>query len=262
MSSTQSAARPAHPEGADRASRETVSFILPAHNEAESLPILFEELRSAAKALGRACEFVVVDDASDDGTAAWLAEEALREPRLVLVRFSRNRGQSAALAAGIQASRGEILVTLDADLQNPPADAIPLIGALSECDLACGVRERRSDRWAKRAGSRVANAFRRAMLGDRFRDVGCSLKAWRRPVATSLPKFHGFHRFVPLLAEAAGYRVTEVPVRHRPRQHGATHYGNLGRALHGLRDLLGVAWLLRRNISDAEVAAPAVTGPR
>lgn len=227
-----------------------LSFVVPAHDERASLPALVEEIRAAAARLGAPYEIVVVDDGSEDGTDAWL-EGAARAADLRFVRHRRKLGQSAALASGLRASRGDLLVTLDADLQNDPADVPALLAALDGADLVCGVRAARRDGVAKRFGSRVANALRRLVLRDRFRDVGCSLKVWRREVAERVPRFDGFHRFLPLLAEAEGFRVVERPVSHRPRRHGRTHYGNFARALRGLHDLLGVRWLLRRRLPGA-----------
>jgi glycosyltransferase involved in cell wall biosynthesis len=227
---------------------ELVSFVVPAHDERESLEVLVAEIRAAAARLGRRHEIVVVDDGSTDGSWDWLRAEAAARPDVVARRFRVNRGQSAALAAGLDASRGGIVVTMDADLQNDPADAVALVAALDGSDLACGVRMRRHDRWSKRIGSRIGNGVRSLLLRDRFRDVGCSLKAWRRPVAARMPRFRGFHRFIPVLARAEGFRVVEVPVSHRGRRYGRTHYGNLRRAWQGLADVFGVAWLRSRRI--------------
>ena len=226
---------------------DLVSFVIPAHNEEESLPVLLDEVRAAARDLGRPYEIVVVDDGSTDSTGAWLAEQAALGDDLEVVRLEPNRGQSGAMAAGFEAARGEVLVTLDADLQNDPKDTGLLLAALDgSADLACGVRSQRYDNFSKRIGSRIGNGFRRWVLGDRFRDVGCTLKAWRSPVAAAVPKFDGFHRFIPILAEAEGFRVVEVEVSHRQRRYGDTHYGNLGRAIKGLRHLFSVRRMLKQ----------------
>jgi len=221
---------------------------VPAHNEEESLPLLVEEIREAARTLERPYEIVVVDDGSTDMTGAWLKSQAERSRDLVVLFTARNRGQSAAMAAGLLASGGGVIVTLDADLRNDPADAPRLVEALEDCDLACGVRRTRRDSAAKRLGSRFANALRRWWLHDEFRDVGCTLKAWKRSVAERIPKFVGFHRYIPILAKAEGLKIREIEVSHRAREHGKTHYGNLGRAWKGLFDLFGVRWLLRRRV--------------
>jgi len=222
-----------------------ISFVVAAHNEEESLPILLAEIRAAAQ--GSEYEIVIVNDGSSDTTGALLDADAKNHDDLRPIHFRTNHGQSAAMSIGIEESRGDILVTMDADLQNDPADHKLLLAALEGNDLACGVRARRKDTWRKRIGSRFANWVRRSLLpGDDFRDVGCTLKAWRREVALRIPKFHGFHRFIPILARSEGYKVVEVEVSHRAREHGQTHYGNLGRAISGFRDLLGTRWLLKR----------------
>jgi glycosyltransferase involved in cell wall biosynthesis len=225
-----------------------VSFVLPAHDECASLPTLLEEIREVARRMDWSHEIVVVDDGSDDGSEAWLREQVEKSRDLRALRLPRCHGQSTALARGLAASRGEVVVTLDADLQNVPADTPALVEALRDADLACGVRQGRRDTFAKRLGSRVANRALRSALGVDFRDTGCAHRAWRRPVVERIPRFEGFHRFVPVLAAAEGFRVVQLPVSHRPRSFGRTHYGNWRRALRGLYDLLGVGWLLRRRL--------------
>jgi dolichol-phosphate mannosyltransferase len=226
-----------------------ISFVLPAHDERESLPVLLGEIRAVAAELGGDYEIVVVDDGSSDGTEAWLREQVRASHDLRALRLRGQRGQSTALARGLAASRGDIVVTLDADLQNVPGDTPALLKALEGADLACGVRQGRRDSLAKRIGSRVANRALRGALGVQHRDTGCCHRAWRRSVVERVPRFEGFHRFVPVLASAEGFRVVEVPVGHRPRRFGRTHYGNLGRAVRGLYDLIGVGWLLRRRLA-------------
>ena len=236
---------------------DLVSFVLAAYQEHESLPILLGEIRAAAVTGGFPYEIVAVDDGSTDGSADWLRAQAGEHDDLVAVLLPRNRGQSAAMAVGLAAARGGRIVTMDSDLQNDPADCIGLLEALDaeDADLATGVRARRQDSWSKRIGSRLGNGLRRWMLRDEFRDVGCQLRVWRRPVAEAIPKFRGFHRYIPVLARDAGFKVVERDVGHRARQHGISKYGNLGRAVAGLRDLRGVRWLQSRavHVGGAEV---------
>jgi len=184
-----------------------------------------------------------VDDGSSDGTAALLLAEAASDPRLVIVRFEKNAGQSAALAAGLARARGDVVVTLDADLQNDPADIPKLLAALADADVVSGVRAQRHDSWIRRVSSRIANATRRAVLGDSITDIGCSLKAYRREVLVGLPMFVGVHRFLPALCAFRGARVVEVPVHHRPRTRGVSKYGMGNRLWRGIHDLIGVSWL-------------------
>jgi dolichol-phosphate mannosyltransferase len=139
-----------------------------------------------------------------------------------------------------------VLVTLDADLQNDPADIPALLAALEGADVVSGVRATRQDDWLRRVSSRVANGVRRATLGDRVTDIGCSLKAYRREAIEGLPLFVGAHRFLPALCQFRGARVVEIPVPHRPRRHGVSKYGVGNRLFRGIRDLLGVRWLKSR----------------
>ncbi len=229
---------------------ELVSFVLAAYEERDSLPALLDEIRSAAKRGGLSYEIVVVDDGSSDGSAAWLKQQAAEHGDVVPILFPVNRGQSAGMAVALRAANGSRLVTMDSDLQNDPADSLALLEALDaeQADLATGVRVNRRDSWGKRVGSRLGNAVRRWQLKDEFRDVGCQIRAWRRPVVDAIPMFRGFHRYIPVLARDAGFKVVERDVNHRHRQHGYSKYGNLGRALAGLRDLRGVRWLQSRAI--------------
>jgi dolichol-phosphate mannosyltransferase len=229
--------------------RPEISVVVPAYNELDSLPPLFAELRAALAATGRTWELVVVDDGSTDGTAAALAAEAGRDPRVVPLILERNAGQSAALAAGLSRVRGEIVVTLDADLQNDPADLPRLLAALVNADVVSGVRAKRNDSWVRIVSSRIANATRRAVLGDPVTDIGCSFKAYRREALEGLPMFVGVHRFLPALCVFRGARFAEVELNHRPRRHGVSKYGVGNRLWRGLADLNGVLWLRSRLVS-------------
>lgn len=226
--------------------RPQLSAVVPAYDEVESLPLLVAELEAALESTARTWELVLVDDGSRDGTGERMAAEAAREPRIRVVRLERNAGQSAALAAGLVRARGDVVVTLDADLQNDPADIPALLAALERADVVSGVRAERHDTWLRRVSSRIANATRRAVLGDRVTDIGCSLKAYRREALEGLPMFVGMHRFLPALCAFRGARVVEIPVRHRPRLRGVSKYGMGNRLWRGIHDLIGVAWLKRR----------------
>ena len=226
--------------------RPQLTAVVPAYNEVESLPQLLRELRTALDATGRAWELVLVDDGSTDGSGELLQAEAARDARLVVLRFVKNAGQSAALAAGLARARGDAVVTLDADLQNDPADIPNLLAALAGADVVSGVRAKRHDSWIRLVSSRIANATRRAVIGDRVTDIGCSLKAYRREVLEGLPMFVGVHRFLPALCAFRGARVVEVPVHHRPRTRGVSKYGMGNRLWRGIHDLVGVSWLKAR----------------
>jgi glycosyltransferase involved in cell wall biosynthesis len=228
--------------------RPEISVVVPAYNELESLGPLFSELRLALAATGRTWELLVVDDGSTDGTAEALATEAARDPRVVPLVLEKNAGQSAALAAGLSRVRGDIVVTLDADLQNDPADLPRLLAALANADVVSGVRAKRNDSWVRLVSSRIANSVRRAVLGDPVTDIGCSFKAYRREVLEGLPMFVGVHRFLPALCVFRGARFTEVELHHRARQHGVSKYGVGNRLWRGLADLNGVLWLKSRMV--------------
>ena len=225
-----------------------VSLVIPVFNEIECLPALLAEIRAALDPTGSNYEVVLVDDGSSDGSAEWLDRAADSDPHLSVVHFARNAGQSAAFAAGFRAARGEIVVTLDADGQNPPREIPKLLAALSDgVDIVAGYRATRRDSTWRRVQSRIANAVRNGLSGETIRDTGCSLKAFRRRYLLELPVFNGMHRFLPTLCRLAGARtVVEVPVDHRPRQGGNSKYGMLNRAWRAFVDLLGVRWLQRR----------------
>lgn len=229
-----------------------LSLVIPAYNERENVVPLFAELREALAAVGRSYEIVAVDDGSRDGTAEWLVREAARDPHVVPVLLAANSGQSAALAAGIRRARGAVIVTLDADLQNDPADLPRLLSALEDADVVSGVRRHRQDDWLRRLSSRIANAVRRAVLGDTLTDIGCSFKAYRREALEGVPLFVGAHRFLPALCMFRGARLIEVPLSHRPRRHGTSKYGVGNRLWRGLYDLVGVRWLRSRMLRYRE----------
>jgi len=221
-----------------------VSVIVPVYNEEENVPILQAELRAALRAIDH--ELIFVDDGSADRTV----ERIETEPNLRVIRFEKNAGQSAAMYAGLQAAQGAILVLIDGDLQNDPADIPKLVGEISNgADLVCGYRALRRDTRVKRLTSRVANVVRSRYTKDGVRDTGCTLKAMRRECVSALVPFKGMHRFIPALIKDAGYRLVEIPVNHRPRRFGQTKYGLGNRAVRATMDMFGVRWLLSRRLN-------------
>lgn len=227
--------------------RPAVSVVLPVHNERESLGPLLAEVRAALGDEG--LEIVAVDDASTDGSLEELTRLARDIPVLRVLRLPRRGGQSAALAAGWTAARAPVIVTLDADGQNDPADIPRLLAALeSEPGLGAvvGFRVGRRDGAWKRLQSVVANRVRDAVTGHRVRDTACGLKVLRRDAVIHVPRFDGMHRFLPTLLVREGLVVRELGVAHRARRHGRTKYGMWNRAVRGLRDAVGVRWLMRR----------------
>jgi dolichol-phosphate mannosyltransferase len=197
-------------------------------------------------------EILAVDDCSTDETPAILRACATAMPELRPLRHRRNAGQSMAIVTGAHAARGAVLVTLDGDGQNDPADIPALWDALQSAAnggaglLLAGHRVKRRDSWVKKASSKIANAVRSRLLGDATPDTGCGLKMLRRDLFLRLPAFDHMHRFLPALVLRAGGSVRSVPVNHRPRAGGASHYGTWGRLKAGLVDMAGVMWLKRR----------------
>lgn len=245
-----------------------VSIVVPMRNEAGNAGPVVREI-AAALAGGPEAEIVVVDDASTDDTAAHLL--ALRDevPMLRLIRHDRQGGQSAAVYSGVSAARGRIVCTLDGDGQNPPSELpklwAPLIAdAEGRLGLVAGQRVGRQDTLSKKLASRFANALRARILHDGTRDSGCGLKGFRRDAFLALPYFDHMHRFLPALFRRDGWEVALVDVSHRERLTGRSNYSNLQRALVGITDLMGVAWLIRRRrkarateAAETRPAAPA-----
>jgi dolichol-phosphate mannosyltransferase len=218
-----------------------ISVVVPLYNEEGNVAELQRQIEAALAT--RDYEIVLVDDASTDNTLANIPGGE----RVRVIRFEKNSGQSAAMHAGIHNSRGDIIVTLDGDLQNDPADIPAMITMLNQgWDLVCGYRQKRKDTAFKRLQSRIANAVRSRFVGDGVRDTGCTLKAMRRECREALLLFNGMHRFIPALIRNMGWRVTELPVNHRPRVSGVSKYGFGNRALRATMDMLGVRWLNSR----------------
>ncbi len=223
-----------------------LSVVVPAYNEEESVVACVEELRQVMEQLGRPYEIIVVDDGSTDGTVGVLREQKTRFPELVIVRFDRNQGQTAAFDAGFKAARGRVIVTMDADMQNDPADIPWLVELTRYWDVVCGYRKTRHDSIVRRVSSAIANGVRNWLTDEFIRDVGCSLRAMRAECVKGLKLYTGMHRFLPTLLKLDGYRVTEYPVNHRPRQRGKSKYGIGNRLFRGLRDLMAVRWMKSR----------------
>ena len=221
-----------------------ISIIVPLFNEEENMSILQSELRAALA--GRDYEIIFVDDGSTDRTFERIESGANARA----IRFAKNAGQSAAIYAGLQAAKGATAVLIDGDLQNDPTDIERLLAEIANgADLVCGYREKRKDTLLKRLTSRVANFVRSRFVKDYVRDTGCTLKAMRRECIAALVPFKGMHRFIPALIKGAGYRLVEVPVRHRPRRFGRSKYGLGNRALRATIDMFGVRWLLSRRLN-------------
>ena len=225
-----------------------LSVILPVHDEAQNLPILWKEVAEVLPALASSAEVIFVDDGSTDGSAEIIRDLARQDSRIRLLRFEKNAGLSAAFHAGFQAARGRIVATLDSDLQNDPRDLLALVARLDGADAAVGMRLIRHDSLLKRVSSRVGNGVRRTVTGDPVQDSACSLRVMKRECLSAVPPYTGMHRFIPSLLKMAGFRVVEVPVHHRPRKFGRSKYGVGNRALTAFVDLLAVRWMMGRRL--------------
>jgi glycosyltransferase involved in cell wall biosynthesis len=225
-----------------------LSVVIPVYNEEESLPPLWAELREVLERLEVAFEVVFVDDGSRDRSAEIVRAFRDADPRVRLVRLKENGGETAATDAGFKAARGRRVVVMDADLQNDPADIPTLLSHLDHWDAATGwrVERARGDNLVRRVSSRVANHLRNWLSQESIQDSGCTFRAFRRECLRGLVLYKGFHRFIPTLLKMRGYRVIEVPVRHRPRRFGRSKYGVLNRALVAFADLLAIRWMSAR----------------
>src|SRR5262249_31195419 len=225
-----------------------LSVVIPVHNAEEKLPLLWPELRSVLDADRLDFEVIFVDDGSRDGSAEIVRAMRDRDPRVRLVRLKTNAGETAATDAGFHAARGRLVVTMDADLQNDPRDIPGLLRHLDRWDAVTGwrVNRRDGDSMVRRLSSRIANRVRNWLSDDMIQDSGCTFRAFRRECLRGLVLYRGFHRFMPTLLKMRGYRVVEVPVRHRPRRFGQSKYGVLNRVFVATADLLVVRWMKSR----------------
>lgn len=228
--------------------RPALSVVIPFHNEGANIAPLLAELRETLTALAIPAEIICVDDGSTDTTPAELAAAASAWPGIRVETFPKNQGQAAALWHGFHAAQGDFVAMLDGDGQNPPAELAKLWPLRESADMISGARAGRKDSALRRIMSRTANAVRRTLLRDGVTDTGCSLKIFRREVVASLLPIRTLYSFIPAFAVSAGFTVREVPVAHRPRRAGVSHYGLRVMALHPLLDLLALTWLLRRTL--------------
>jgi glycosyltransferase involved in cell wall biosynthesis len=225
-----------------------LSVVFPVYNEEENLPILMEEIARALDGKGWSYEVVAVDDGSTDRSLAVLRDLRAKYPSLRILAFEKNSGQTAALDAAWRGAHGRLVVSLDADLQNDPADIPKMMIALesSEADMVIGVRVNRHDTWSRKMQSRIGNGVRNWITNDRITDTGCSLKLVKREAIDKVKLYTGMHRFLPTLVRMAGYKVIEMPVNHRARKFGTSKYGAMNRAFRGFVDCMAVRWMGKR----------------
>jgi glycosyltransferase involved in cell wall biosynthesis len=233
------------------------SVVIPVYNEQDNILPLAGECSILTTEPGP-FEILFVDDGSKDQTWSMIFEAARRYPFIRGLRTNRNRGQSAALLLGLANARGDVLVTMDGDRQNNPADIPRLVNRVGQVDVVCGYRAQRRDTWSRRIGSRIANNIRNRVTHDGIRDTGCSLKAFKRECLEDLPPIDGVHRFMAAYFKLRGRTIEEIPVDHRPRPAGASKYTNLSRLPRTVFDLIGFIWYRRRllNLLDPDDRAP------
>jgi dolichol-phosphate mannosyltransferase len=228
-----------------------LSVVFPVYNEEENIPILLDEIARALAGRGWTYEIVAVDDGSTDRSLEVLREQRAKHPTLRVLAFEKNSGQTAALDAAWRAAQGTYVVSLDADLQNDPADIPRMMDKLREsgADMVIGVRVNRHDTWSRKMQSRIGNGVRNWITNDRITDTGCSLKLVRRDAVQRVTLYTGMHRFLPTLVRMQGHKVIEMPVNHRARQFGVSKYGAMNRAFRGLVDCMAVRWMGKRMLS-------------
>jgi dolichol-phosphate mannosyltransferase len=248
------------PEVDGLSERLRFSIVVPFYNEYSNAAPLIREIRSVTATWSDPYEAILIDDGSTDYTAAAIRDEIVTWPEARLFQLFENYGQATALYLGMQASRGDYVILLDGDGQNDPRDISRLLKALDRADLVVGVRRDRQDSAARLIMSRIGNAIRSRLLGDGIKDSGCGLKAFRREVVAAFIPIRTLYSFMPALAISAGYKVTQLPVCHRPRKSGKSKYGIMVFAWRPIVDLMGVWWFCRRRCPNPPAKTAKSTG--
>lgn len=225
-----------------------ISLIVPFFSEEENVSFVLREAKDVLMNLNQDFEIIAVDDGSKDKTFENLLNLKKEINNLRVLKAGENGGQSSAVWAGILSAKGDILITMDGDGQNCPEDIPVMLEELKNCDMVIGVRQKRKDTLWKKISSKIANSFRKFVLNDPFKDIGCGLRVFKKEIISFIPPFKTIHRFLPILVLWQGYKVKEIEIKHRERYKGASKYGTWKRLVLGLNDLIGMLWLKRRII--------------
>jgi glycosyltransferase involved in cell wall biosynthesis len=223
-----------------------LSLVIPCYNEQENIPTLLSRVSASLDTIGKPYEVIIVDDGCTDDSPKILADAMKQHPWLRVLKLNRNSGQSAAFEAGFAAARGEVIATIDADLQNDPEEIPRLLPMLDGVDMITGWRKDRADTWFRRRQTRIANRIRNYLSRETIEDSASSLKIYKAHTLKGLKLFNGAHRFFPTLVKMRGYTVLETPVKHSPRHAGTAKYGFRNRALRAFIDLLAIRWMKSR----------------
>ncbi len=228
--------------------RVNISIVVPVYNEEKNLPVLIPQIAQVLEPLGESYEMIFVDDGSTDESRKVLKEMTSQFPQIHFLGFRKNCGETAAIAAGLKEAKGQIVITIDGDLQNDPKDIPRMLEYLKDYDMVTGWRETRDDPWIKRISSKIANRIRNKLSGETIRDSGCTFRAYKRECLRNLKLYKGMHRFMPTLVKMEGFRVIEIPIAHHPRQFGVSKYTTWNRMWGAFVDLLAVRWMKSRHI--------------
>jgi glycosyltransferase involved in cell wall biosynthesis len=228
---------------------EKISVIAPVYNEEENISRFIDSVKKAVKKQFTDYEIILINDGSTDNSRQILDEEAEKNSSVKVYHFTKNNGQTAALAAGFEMCTGDLVVTMDSDLQTDPEDIYILLPYLKDYQMINGRRASREDGFAKKIQSKIGNGMRNWITDDNIQDTGCPLKLMKKEVAKSYKLFEGMHRFLPTLARLNGFKVTEVPVRHYDREYGVSKYNAFNRMFKGLKDAFAVRWMKSRMLN-------------
>ncbi len=226
-----------------------LSIVVPIKNEKDNIEPLTKGIVSAIKSLNKEYEIIFIDDGSTDSSLDEMLRIKKDFPQIRIIKFDKNYGQTSALDAGFRNAKGEVIAMLDGDMQNDPNDISKLLEELKDCDMVCGIRQKREDNFVRRISSKIANSVRNKLTNEDVIDTGCPLKVFKRICFNNIKLFTGLHRFLPTLVKLEGYKVKQIPVKHLPRFKGKTKYNIRNRLFKSLRDLFAVRWMQRRHLN-------------